>query len=160
MQLTRFTDIGLRVVMRLAVSDGSMTTRVLAEEMVVPYTHVTKVTGRLAELGVVHSRRGRAGGLVITELGRTARIGWLAASLEGEGEVVDCDGETPCPLRRACRLRGALAAARRAFFDSLDDVTVGDLVTDPTGAVLLSLDPPRRAEATPHGRAESHSQVE
>ncbi|NDK92139.1 Rrf2 family transcriptional regulator [Gordonia desulfuricans] len=145
MQLTRFTDIGLRVVMRLAVQgDGSMTTRALADDLEVPYTHVAKVVGRLSELGIVHSRRGRTGGLVITELGRTARVGWLAGRLEGEGEVVDCDGPTPCPLRAACRLRGALAAARRAFFASLDEHTVGDLVADPTGAVLLTLDLPRR----------------
>lgn len=148
MHMTRFTDIGLRVVMRLAVSNGSMTTRELADDMAVPYTHVSKVTGRLAELGVVHSRRGRAGGLIITELGRTARIGWLASSLEGNEEVVECDGDTPCPLRRACRLRGALAKAQRAFFDALDDHTVGDLVADPTGAVLLTLDDRRRAEAS------------
>ncbi|MGC4934278.1 RrF2 family transcriptional regulator [Gordonia sp. DT30] len=154
MQLTRFTDIGLRVVMRLAVSTGPMTTRALAAEVAVPYTHVAKVTGRLAELGVVHARRGRTGGLVITDLGRTARIGWLAASLEGDGEVVDCEGDTPCPLRAACRLRGALAAARSAFFTSLDDHTIGDLVADPTGAVLLTLDPLRRRDAAPQRRAE------
>ena len=163
MQLTRFTDIGLRVVMRLAVAGGgsvggagggsgdavaeSMTTRALAADLAVPYTHVTKVVVRLSELGIVHSRRGRNGGLVITELGRSARIGWLASRLEGDGEVVECEGATPCPLRSACRLRGALAAARRAFFDSLDDHTVGDLVADPTGAVLLTLNIPRSGAA-------------
>lgn len=154
MQLTRFTDIGLRVVMRLAVAEGeSMTTRTLAEDLAVPYTHVTKVVVRLSELGIVHSRRGRNGGLVITELGRSAQIGWLASRLEGDGEVVDCDGATPCPLRHACRLRGALAAARRAFFTSLDDHCVGDLVADPTGAVLLTLDLPRPSGAqSPAGK--------
>ncbi|MEE3850767.1 Rrf2 family transcriptional regulator [Gordonia sp. LSe1-13] len=152
MQLTRFTDIGLRVVMRLAVADEkrsdttavttAITTRALAVELAVPYTHVAKVVGRLSEMGVVHSRRGRSGGLVITDLGREARVGWLAATLEGDGEVVDCEGPQPCPLRRACRLRGALARARAAFFASLDEQTVADLVREPTAAVLLSLAPP------------------
>ncbi|MGV9714066.1 RrF2 family transcriptional regulator [Gordonia sp. NPDC003424] len=148
MQLTRFTDIGLRVVMRLAVAGetGSMTkpltTRQLAEELAVPYTHVAKVVGRLSEMGVVHARRGRSGGLAITDLGRGARVGWLAGTLEGDGEVVDCDGPQPCPLRGACRLRGALATARAAFFTSLDDHTVADLVAQPTAGVLLTLAPP------------------
>ncbi|MFW0796434.1 Rrf2 family transcriptional regulator [Gordonia sp. CPCC 205515] len=159
MQLTRFTDIGLRVVMRLAVTDErdstttSFTTRQLADELAVPYTHVAKVVGRLSEMGVVHARRGRSGGLGITELGREARIGWLAGTLEGDGEVVDCNGPQPCPLRGACRLRGALATARAAFFASLDDHTVGDLVSSPTAGVLLSLAPPVRTDAA-HRHAE------
>lgn len=154
MQLTRFTDIGLRVVMRLAVADESrsattpepairsaatLTTKDLAGELAVPYSHVAKVVGRLSEMGVVHARRGRFGGLAITDLGRDARIGWLARTLEGEGEVVDCNGPVPCPLRHGCRLRGALARARSAFFASLDEETVADLVAEPTTSVLLSL---------------------
>ncbi|MYR06001.1 transcriptional regulator [Gordonia sp. SID5947] len=154
MQLTRFTDIGLRVVMRLAVAGENhtaptpMTTRQLSDELAVPYTHVAKVVGRLSEMGVVHARRGRTGGLAITDLGRDARVGWLTSTLEGDGEVVDCDRPQPCPLRSACRLRGALARARAAFFASLDDQTVADLVHEPTAAVLLSLSPPRRPDAS------------
>ena len=59
MQLTRFTDIGLRVVMRLAVAGEEsvgeqrgaatpLTTKDLATELAVPYTHVAKVVGRLS----------------------------------------------------------------------------------------------------------------
>lgn len=150
MQLTRFTDIGLRIVMRLAVdadaTAGPVTSRRLAEELDVPYTHVAKVVGRLCELGVVHSRRGRGGGLMITELGSTARLGWLAGALEGPGEMVECEGAQPCPLRRQCRLRGALARARSAFFESLDSLTIGNLVAEPMTGVLLNLRPPMRGD--------------
>ncbi|GAC84046.1 RrF2 family transcriptional regulator [Gordonia paraffinivorans] len=147
MQLTRFTDIGLRVVMRLAVAAEQtsapvvLTTKDLAAELSVPYTHVAKVVGRLSEMGVVHARRGRSGGLTITELGREARVGRLARSLEGDGEVVDCEGPQPCPLRHGCRLRGALARAAQAFYESLDGLTVAELAQEPTSAVLLSLSP-------------------
>lgn len=165
MQLTRFTDIGLRVVMRLAVPSLSagagnsaestterqlMTTKDLAAELAVPYTHVAKVVVRLSELGVVHARRGRSGGLTITDLGQQARIGWLAAALEGDhDEVVDCDGPEPCPLRGSCRLRIALAQAQKAFFASLDELTIADIVQDPTASVLLTLAPPPRKRAEP-----------
>lgn len=142
MQLTRFTDIGLRVVMRLAVDDDPLTTRTLADELAVPYTHVTKVVRRLGEMGVVHTRRGRNGGLAITDLGRGAPVGWLARTLEGAGEVVECEGTQPCPLRDGCRLRGALAAAQAAFYRSLDEHTVADLTDPPTRAVLLTLKHP------------------
>ncbi|WP_431955718.1 RrF2 family transcriptional regulator [Nocardia lijiangensis] len=141
MQLTRFTDLGLRVVMRLAVAGEGVRpgSREIAEELSVSYAHVAKVITRLGELGVVDARRGRSGGLAITELGRTASVGWLARRLEGEGEVVECDGAQPCPLRAGCLLRSALRHAQEAFFESLDTLTIEDLTRTPTRTVLLAL---------------------
>ncbi len=150
MQLTRFTDIGLLVVMRLvtAPADTTLTSRDLAAELAVPYTHVAKVVSRLSELGVIHSRRGRSGGIAVTELGRTAQVGWLASKLEGDGEVVDCDGPQPCPLRGNCKLRGALAQAQRAFYDSLDAHTIDELASSSARITLLSIGTPTRTTAS------------
>ncbi|MFD0142625.1 MULTISPECIES: RrF2 family transcriptional regulator [unclassified Streptomyces] len=144
MRLTKFTDLALRAVMRLAVpgtpgQESAVTTREVAEVMAVPYAHMAKVVTRLQHLGVVEARRGRGGGLTLTETGRRASVGWLVRTLEGEEEVVECEGETPCPLRAACRLRGALRHAQEAFYASLDPLTVADLVESPTGPVLVSL---------------------
>ncbi|MGW0119951.1 RrF2 family transcriptional regulator [Streptomyces sp. NPDC003327] len=143
MRLTKFTDLALRAVMRLAVAtdDEPVTTRAVAEEMAVPYTHMAKVVTRLQHLGVVEARRGRGGGLALTETGRRSSIGWLIRSLEGEEEVAACDGDSPCPLRTGCRLRGALRQAQEAFYRSLDPLTVTELVGSPTGPLLLSLSP-------------------
>lgn len=143
-QLTRFTDLGLRVIMRLAVAPagGGLTTARVAEEMSIPYTHTTKVVLRLRELGMVDARRGRGGGLTITPEALTTTVGWLTRRLEGDDEVVTCDGTSPCPLRSGCRLRGALARAQNAFYDSLDDVTISDLVREPDTRVLLTLSAP------------------
>ncbi|MFF9453716.1 nitric oxide-sensing transcriptional repressor NsrR [Streptomyces flaveolus] len=142
MRLTKFTDLALRSVMRLAVlkdGDDPLATREVAEVIGVPYTHAAKAITRLQHLGVVEARRGRGGGLTLTELGRHASVGWLVRELEGDGEVVACEGETPCPLRGACRLRGALRAAQEAFYSALDPLTVADLVASPTGPVLVGL---------------------
>ncbi|MGI5471611.1 RrF2 family transcriptional regulator [Streptomyces sp. CA-132043] len=141
MRLTKFTDLALRAVMRLAVSeeDAYPTTREVADAMNVPYTHTAKAVTRLQHLGVVEARRGRGGGLGLTELGRRASIGWLVRELEGPGEVVTCEGDAPCPLRGACRLRRALREAQEAFYATLDPVTVTDLVSSPTGPVLVGL---------------------
>jgi Rrf2 family nitric oxide-sensitive transcriptional repressor len=139
--LTKFTDLALRVTMRLAVMEPgeSLTTRQVSEVMAIPYTHTAKVIARLQHLGVVEARRGRGGGLGLTGFGRTASLGRLVRELEGEEEVVTCEGDTPCPLRGACRLRGALRAAQHAFYTSLDPITVEDLIASPTGPVLLGL---------------------
>ncbi|MEU8955628.1 Rrf2 family transcriptional regulator [Streptomyces sp. NPDC048518] len=140
MRLLRSTDLALRTLMRLAVARGTApTTREVAADMAVPYTHETKVVAELQKLGLLEARRGRGGGLALTEKGRTASVGELVRFFEGSGDVVDCEGGTPCPLNSACRLRDALRKAQEAFYASLDPLTVADIVAAPTGMLLLDI---------------------
>ncbi|PRC52552.1 transcriptional regulator, partial [Mycobacterium sp. ITM-2017-0098] len=81
--------------------------------------HIAKAVSRLVELGLVEARRGRVGGLSLTDAGRTASVGWLVRELEGDREVIDCEGGSPCPLVAGCRLRRALAKAKEAFYAEL-----------------------------------------
>ncbi|WP_167376893.1 Rrf2 family transcriptional regulator, partial [Streptomyces niveiscabiei] len=57
MRLTKFTDLSLRAVMRLAVVEegASLTSREVAEAMGVPYSHMAKAISRLQHLGVVEA---------------------------------------------------------------------------------------------------------
>ncbi|PBC99506.1 BadM/Rrf2 family transcriptional regulator [Streptomyces sp. Ag82_O1-15] len=140
MRLLRSTDLALRVLMRLAVADGSTpTTREVAADMDVPYTHAAKVVAELQHLGLLAARRGRGGGLGLTEAGRAASVGAIVRTFEGDSDVVDCEGAAPCPLHTGCRLRGALRRAQEAFFASLDPLTVADMVAAPTGPLLLGI---------------------
>jgi Rrf2 family nitric oxide-sensitive transcriptional repressor len=140
MRLLRSTDLALRMLMRLAVEgEASPTTRAVAGDMDVPYTHAAKVVAELQHMGLVETRRGRGGGLALTERGRSASVGAVVRAFEGEGDVVDCEGPTPCPLNSACRLRGALRRAQEAFFATLDPLTVADMITGPTGPLLLEI---------------------
>ena len=144
MQLSTFTDLALRIVMRLAVLEEAATTAALAEQLNVSYAHATKVVTALAGLGVVDSKRGRSGGVRLAAEAHSVSIGSLARSLEGtDREVVECEGDTPCPLRRACLLRKALREAQEAFFAHLDGFTLADVTHQPTRAVLLDLGPSR-----------------
>ncbi len=149
MHLTQYTDLALRILMRLAVVPGDSdqprtpgegeTTRSVSRELALSYAHAAKVVARLQALGLVETRRGRTGGLRITETGRHYSVGRLARQLEGPSEVIECVGANPCPLRNACRLRELLRDAQESFFAVLDPWTIDDLVQAPTGAVLLSL---------------------
>lgn len=141
MQLTRFTDLGLRILMRLAAPgpDAPLTTQAVATQMAVSPTHAAKVVTRLQHLGLVQTRRGRTGGLAITDAGRTVSAGWLARQLEGDDEVIDCEGDHPCPLARACRLRRVLRQAQEAFFAVLDPYTIEDLADPPTTQLILTI---------------------
>lgn len=117
MRLTRYTDLALRAVMRLAVVDGEelLTTRQIADSMNVPYTHMAKAIAQLQHLGVIEARRGRNGGLTLTGAGRSTRVGDLVRTLEGTGKPwsaratphvrsqapVDCDGHCDRHRRRS-----------------------------------------------------------
>ncbi len=140
MQLTRFTDLGLRAMMLLAAGesdDRRVTSRMIATGADASEHHVAKAVSRLVDLGMVNARRGRVGGLELTEAGRTASIGWLIRQLEGDREVVECGGDNPCPLIAACRLRRALTDAKEAFYRELDRHTVADLAGSPSLPIVL-----------------------
>ena len=98
MQLTRFTDLGLRAVMLLAAGEADgrrVTTGSIAAGANASENHIAKAVARLSDLGLVSARRGRVGGLTLTDEGRNASIGWLVRRLEGDREVVECGGSAP-----------------------------------------------------------------
>ena len=152
MQLSGFTDLALRVLMRLAVleDDSATTTRQLAGQLDVSPAHTAKVVTALSALGIVETRRGRHGGLRLAAGAETVSVGSLVRRLEsgpgGDGrprEVVECEGAHPCPLRAGCRLRAALREAQEAFFAALDPLTIADVTVAPTRRLLLGLGPTR-----------------
>ncbi|APA99771.1 RrF2 family transcriptional regulator [Nocardia seriolae] len=139
MQLSRFTDLGLRSLMRLAVSSGAeerVTVKLIARQVNASENYVAKAVSRLAELGYVESQRGRTGGIFLTEAGRTTTIGTIVRQLECDNEGIDCVGDNPCPIANACRLRGVLATAQRAFYAELDRYLLADLVDQRTVELL------------------------
>ncbi|MFI6309343.1 RrF2 family transcriptional regulator [Nocardia fusca] len=139
MQLSRFADLGLRTMMRLAVSGAAserVTVKLIARQVNASEHYVAKAVSRLAELGLVAAHRGRTGGVFLTRLGRTATVGQIVRGLEGGARVVECGGDTPCPLVSACRLRHMLGAAQETFYRELDNYTLSDLVDKRTVELL------------------------
>lgn len=139
MRLNRSTDIGLRILMLGAVSDDLLTVDRLAESLNVPRHHLAKVVQRLQHMALLETVRGRHGGVRLAAAAYDTSIGAVVRELEGGAEVVDCEGETVCPLSGGCRLRGALRRAQEAFYAALDTITVGDLTSPPTRQILLTL---------------------
>ena len=146
MKLTRFTDLGLRVLMYLAgaADESAVTASELATMFEVPRNHLLKVVHRLGILGWIETQRGRGGGVRLAAPARRLRLGHVVRTLEEAGALVDCD-RPPCPLRRACLLQGALDDAQAAFYASLDRHTLLEVRGTPTAATLIRLGRSRRA---------------
>jgi Rrf2 family transcriptional regulator, nitric oxide-sensitive transcriptional repressor len=141
MHLTRFSDIGLRVLIYLARSGERsvpVTVAEIAVQFDIPVNHLVKVTGRLARAGWVLATRGRNGGLRLAADPATLKVGVVLRELEGDGELVDCDG-SGCRLRLDCRLRGALKAGMRAFYGAMDAYTLADITDGAMGEQIVRM---------------------
>lgn len=111
----------------------------------VPANHVAKVVRRLRELDLVSTFPGKNGGFEITKAALDVTVGTVLRAMEGQSPAMKCDAP-PCPLLSAgCLLRRRLADAQEAFFKSLDDLTVGELVR--TAALPSTTRPPNPTPA-------------
>lgn len=145
MRVTKRTNIAMRVLMYCAVNTGRLVTKhEIAERCNASENHLAQVINQLAQLGFLHTRRGRNGGL---ELGRPAGeivIGEVFRALEAPVPLAECfaDADNTCPLTQHCRLRHALTAAADAFYATLDPITLHDLVCGNAALLeILSPDP-------------------
>jgi Rrf2 family nitric oxide-sensitive transcriptional repressor len=141
MQLTRFTDVGLRVLMYLTQCrdrSAAVTIPEIADRFSVSRNHLVKVVHFMAQQGWVSTSRGKGGGLRLSQSADRYRLGDLIRQLEQQGPLIDCR-EPPCALDGACRLSGVLAQTLQAFYEALNGYTLADLVRDPTAAAIIKL---------------------
>jgi Rrf2 family nitric oxide-sensitive transcriptional repressor len=140
MQLTRFADLGLRVLMYLTHEGRELpvTNAEIASQFQVPHNHVIKVVNKLGKLGWVETQRGRGGGLRLAVPADSLRLGDVLSGLEPTHSLVDCD-TPPCVLRQRCSVKSALDQALAAFYASLNEHTLSELCRSRTANVLVSL---------------------
>ncbi|MFW9621364.1 Rrf2 family transcriptional regulator [Macromonas bipunctata] len=141
MQITRFTDLGLRVLMYLSMGErdtARATITELAERLAVSRNHLVKVVHRLAQLGLVATTRGKGGGMALARPADQYHLGDVVRALEDNPSLIDC-GAPPCVLARNCQLKSALDDALQAFFERLNQYTLADAVRAPTGLSIVSL---------------------
>ena len=146
LRVTKRTNIAIRVLMYCAANTGHLVTKSqIAETCNASENHLAQIINQLAQLGYLHTQRGRNGGL---ELGRPAteiRIGDVFRALEAPVPLAECfaDVDNTCPLTSACRLRDALTEAANAFYETLDPITLDSLVCE-NGPLLTILESPVR----------------
>lgn len=129
MQLTMFTDYGLRSLMYLTGRPEELcSVGEIAERYGISRNHLVKVIHRLGKLGYIASSKGKGGGIRLACDPNKVRLGDLVEALEPHMQLVECfDLETnTCPIVGPCRLRRYLHEATRSFLDSLNQHTLAD----------------------------------
>lgn len=146
MRLTQHTDYAIRVLMFAASRhlregpDALSSIREIAEAYGISENHLMKVVNRLAQAGLLHTLRGRNGGLRLARPPAETRLGEVVRRVEEDMELVECFGAgSTCPLTAGCHLASALDEARRAFLASLDRHTLADLVPRARAREIIAL---------------------
>lgn len=159
MQLTLYTDYSLRVLMYLGLKPQCLSSITeIAQHYNISRNHLVKVVHRLAREGLIHSQRGRRGGITLARPPQAINVGDVVRRMEGAMPLVECFRGTTnrCPITAACRLSGILAEARDSFLRTLDRYTLANLLASHSHlSRLLSLPslsrptPPSERQAPP-----------
>jgi Rrf2 family nitric oxide-sensitive transcriptional repressor len=141
MQLDKFTDYALRILITLAVRAPA---RIPTSQIALLYNlsehHLSKVATQLVAEGFAISERGRNGGLTLGRSADLISIGDVVRAMKRNDPVVECFGTNKsCLILNACGLRGPLAQAQEAFFATLDSYTLED-VAQPRSALATLLE--------------------
>lgn len=132
MKASFYSEYAFRILIYLQLSsDERVTVREIAESFGISFNHLNKVSQRLVKMELLRSVRGQGGGIELRKEAATKKLGDIMRELEGVGEIAKCEGGdnvTACKLAPACILRGLFAEAASAFYGSLNNYTVADLV--------------------------------
>ena len=130
MRLTFYSDYSLRILMYCAQADGRLVTiQDIADAYRISKNHLMKVAHELGRMGYLETVRGRGGGLRLARPAGKIGLGEVVRAVEGDFALVECfdPATNQCPIIPACRLKGALGKALKAYFAVLDEYTLADL---------------------------------
>lgn len=133
MQLTIFTDYGLRTLMYVAAyPERRCSVREVAEHYGISRNHLVKVVHHLALRGYLDSSKGKGGGIQLAKAPETLRIGDVVRDLEPNMQMAECfNRETnSCRISSNCQLKHYLMEATNAFIATLNRYTLADAVQD------------------------------
>jgi Rrf2 family nitric oxide-sensitive transcriptional repressor len=140
MQLDKFTDYGLRLLIHLATfAPDRVSTRTVAKRFALSEHHLAKVATVLVREGFVISERGRGGGLQLARPADQISIGAVVRALTRDTAVAECfgTGHCDCAILPLCGLRGPLQAAQEAFYRALDPHTLAAVAQNRAGLKAL-----------------------
>ncbi|RTY69523.1 Rrf2 family transcriptional regulator [Flavobacterium sp. GSP27] len=130
MKLNHFTDFSMRVLMYLNQKKDTPQSSLddLATTFKISRNHLIKVVQFLSANQLILTKRGKNGGIVISEKAREIRLGDLIHLLEQDDTpIVNCDSK-PCIFQsHDCKLKSLFNTAYQAFIESLNQYTLSDI---------------------------------
>jgi len=134
MRLSVFTDYSLRVLIQAALRHpNKVTIDEVANAYGISRNHLIKVINELGRAGFLVTQRGRSGGFTLARPAERIYVSEVVEFGEDEQPLVECfDPEcNTCIITPACKLKGMIAEAKKAFFEVLGKYTIADICAKP-----------------------------
>ena len=137
MQLTKYTDYGLRTLIYLAMLPEGKRSNIdeISSVYDISRNNVNKLVHQLGKEGIIETKRGKGGGFALKLRPEEINIGEVVLKLENTMEVVECN-KPACLISPACRLKGVVYEATRAFIEAMKQYTLQDLLTGKQGELV------------------------
>lgn len=128
MQMTKFTDFSLRVLIFLATFDKTSSVSEINQKYSISKNHLAKIIHKLAKLKYIKTMQGRGGGISLAMHPCDINIGAVVREMENF-HIVECFSfEENCLLSPVCKLKNIFQTASFAFLEILDKYTLADIV--------------------------------
>lgn len=127
-------EYGVRAMVALAhhYGHGPMSISAVAKASSVPTPYLEQLIGPLRRAGLVESKRGAQGGYSLSRSPDLVRVGEVYRVMEGPVAPMECVSEDVteqiCPLIDGCETRPVWLKMRDAIVESLDSMTLADLI--------------------------------
>lgn len=140
MQITKFTDLSLRLLMYLTqeVAASPITINEVAQQFAISRNHLIKVVTRLNKLNWVVATRGRSGGLRLGIQPSALKLGDVLRELENKKSLINCN-DPPCVLKGQCNLKEILDHGLNTFYDEMNQYTLQSIVDQKTQQAVIKL---------------------
>ncbi|WP_426065198.1 Rrf2 family transcriptional regulator [Flavobacterium sp. DSP2-3-1] len=130
MKLNHFTDFSMRVLMYLNQKNDTPQSSLndLANTFKISRNHLIKVVQFLSANQLILTKRGKNGGIMISERAKEICLGDLIHLLEQDDTpIVNCDSK-PCIFQsHNCKLKSLFNIAYQAFIESLNQHKLSDI---------------------------------
>ncbi|MDY6458897.1 RrF2 family transcriptional regulator [Acinetobacter faecalis] len=128
MQLNKFTDYALRILLYIAQPrDMPYTIAEIAEDLHVSKNHLVKIVHFMGQHDWIITTRGKGGGIRLNPQALNSQLSEIVRILQGDHQIVECN-TPPCVLRSKCGLKGILDQALEQFYISLNQHTLNDVL--------------------------------
>lgn len=128
MQLNKFTDYALRILMYVAQPrELPYTIAELSSRLQVSENHAMKIVHFMAKQEWLITTRGKGGGIRLNPQVLKLKLGYIVRILQNDAQVVECN-TPPCVLRSHCGLKGILDHALEQFYQHLDQFQFEDVI--------------------------------
>jgi Rrf2 family protein len=131
--LTHTSELAIRALIQLGAEDSLEPTppRQIAEALGCSPTYLRKTLGLLAKAGILRSRRGVHGGVVLAQAASDVTLLAIVEACQGLLPAAYCQELGPTALRSACAFHQAMDEVYTATKNALSHWTLADLLEHP-----------------------------